>query len=106
MLADLGRPGDTITVESADPVAAVLDLRTDIIEDNVRFEALRDEWEALLEDSRQSTFFLRWDWARLWWLRCSPDSSRLFLITCRDDFGKLIGLAPFYWRRRTTALMP
>jgi len=79
-------------------------LTTEVINADSGFDDLKNEWDSLLEDSNQSTFFLRWDWARLWWLRCSPQSSRLFLITCRDNSGKLVGLAPFYWRRRTEAL--
>jgi CelD/BcsL family acetyltransferase involved in cellulose biosynthesis len=81
-------------------------LTTDVITCHDGLDALKDEWDSLLEYSDQSTFFLRWDWARLWWLRCSPESSRLFLITCRNTVGQLVGLAPFYWRRRSAALIP
>src|SRR5215471_8562155 len=84
----------------------VSQLTTDVITADSGLDDLKDEWDSLLEDSDQSTFFLRWDWAHLWWLRCSPDSSRLFLITCRDNAGKLVGLAPFYWRQRRVALTP
>jgi CelD/BcsL family acetyltransferase involved in cellulose biosynthesis len=81
-------------------------LTTVVVTSDDEFDGLKDEWDSLLEDSDQSTFFLRWDWARLWWLRCSPRSSGLFLITCRNTTGQIVGLAPFYWRRRTAALTP
>lgn len=62
------------------------------------FLDLRDEWDRLLDHSAQSVFFLRWHWNLAWWRHLVPTNSSLFLITCRDTHGVLIGLAPFFRR--------
>ena len=49
---------------------------------------------------------LRFSWNRLWWGSYAPPGSHLLLITCRDEQGRLIGLAPFYWRQLRTAGLP
>jgi len=67
------------------------------------FDAIRDEWDQALDDSDQSTYFLRWAWNHLWWRTYAPPNSRLFLITCRNEYGQLVGVAPFYWRERRIA---
>jgi CelD/BcsL family acetyltransferase involved in cellulose biosynthesis len=59
-----------------------------------------------VDESDQRVYFLRWAWNRLWWQSFSPPASRLFLITCRDEQGRLIGLAPFYLKQRRTAGIP
>jgi len=67
---------------------------------------LKDEWDALLEESNQGSFFLRCSWNELWWRIFRPSRSHLFVITCRDDRGVLVGLAPLYWRQHRTAGLP
>jgi CelD/BcsL family acetyltransferase involved in cellulose biosynthesis len=42
----------------------------------------------------------------MWWRVFKPRGSRLLIITCRDDEGRLAGLAPFYVRQRKTAGIP
>jgi CelD/BcsL family acetyltransferase involved in cellulose biosynthesis len=70
------------------------------------FEALAAEWDELLDDSDQRVFFLRWFWNRLWWEEFRPAGGRLYLIVCRDQAGRLHGLAPLYWQQRTTLGIP
>jgi len=71
--------------------------------DESSFDALGEEWDELLEQSDQHVFFLRFSWTRLWWRFLRPSDSELFIITCRDHQGLLVGLAPFYLRQRKTA---
>src|SRR5690349_24531362 len=78
-------------------------LQTEIHTVDAAFDDLRLEWDELLEASRQQNYFLRWHWARTWWKTFRPPHSHLFLVTCRDAAGRLIGLAPLYWRQRTSA---
>ena len=62
------------------------------------FEALRPEWNVLLEGSEANTIFLTWEWIRAWidafgWRR-EP-----LLIAVRDRVGRLCALAPLYRER-------
>ncbi|MFN2308213.1 MAG: GNAT family N-acetyltransferase [Gammaproteobacteria bacterium] len=74
-------------------------LTTAILSDASAFNALGEEWDSLLDRGRPYTYFLRPDWNRLWWKYCAPDGAHLYLITCRDPHGALVGLAPLYWRQ-------
>lgn len=67
--------------------------------DESAFDRLRFEWDELLNGSARPVFFLRRRWNQLWWRHYAPAGSRLHLMTCRDDEGRLLGLAPFYWRQ-------
>ena len=75
-------------------------LRVQLHHDDAALEALHYEWDELLDHSAQDSFFLRWAWVRLWWDTYAPPGSRLYLLTARDDAGKLLGLAPLYWQPR------
>jgi CelD/BcsL family acetyltransferase involved in cellulose biosynthesis len=86
--------------------AARTGIITGVIIEESDFEALESEWDELLDASDQCAFFLRWMWLRLWWRTFRPPASRLFLITCRDERGRLTGLAPFYIRERRVAGLP
>jgi hypothetical protein len=77
-----------------------------VLTEPAAFEALRFEWDDLLDDSDQRVFFLRWAWNRLWWRTYGRRAGRLFLVYCRDQRNRLIGLAPFYVRQRRTAGIP
>jgi CelD/BcsL family acetyltransferase involved in cellulose biosynthesis len=65
---------------------------------DAEFDALQAEWDGLVESSDQAVFFLRWHWNRTWWRMYAPANSRLWLITCRDEQRRLVGLAPLYLR--------
>jgi len=69
---------------------------TSIIESVADLTALTDEWNALLDDSAQSSFSVRPWWMLSWWRHFAPDGARLRVIVCRDAGGALIGLAPLY----------
>jgi len=81
-------------------------IKASVLTRDAAFDAIRREWDELLEESDQHVFFLRWSWNRLWWRILSPPDSQLFIITCRNTQNKLVGLAPFYLRQRHTAGIP
>ena len=62
------------------------------------FYELRREWDDLLDSNDQYTFFLRPQWNARWWRHYAPRGAQLHLITCRDERGALVGLAPLYSR--------
>jgi CelD/BcsL family acetyltransferase involved in cellulose biosynthesis len=72
------RGGGAVTVET--------------ITDVSRFDALRDEWNALLEASATDCLFLTWEWLSTWWRHLSG-ARRLRLILVRQA-GELIAIAP------------
>lgn len=74
-------------------------LHTETLNDAAAFERLAREWDELLEHSAQQVYFLRHHWNWLWWRHCAPPGSRLHIICSRDRSGKLMGLAPLYWRQ-------
>lgn len=71
-------------------------LRTEVLGDEAAFEALEREWDELLDGHVKGTYFLRPHWNRLWWRYHAPPESRLHLVTCRSEDGRLAGVAPFY----------
>jgi CelD/BcsL family acetyltransferase involved in cellulose biosynthesis len=62
------------------------------IEDEARFTAMREEWNALLGDSDADCLFLTWEWLHTWW-RHLGGRRRLFLLAARRG-GELVAIAP------------
>lgn len=58
------------------------------------FEALRAEWNELLHRSTSDRIFSAWEWQSIWWTAYEP--GELWVITCRDENGRLIGIAPWF----------
>jgi CelD/BcsL family acetyltransferase involved in cellulose biosynthesis len=81
-------------------------LKTETCSDPAAFEQLAAEWDDLLENSAQQVYFLRHHWNLLWWQHYAPVGSRLHILCCRDQHGRLMGIAPFYWRRHLIAGIP
>lgn len=71
-------------------------LTSSIVSDPAAFEQLQAEWDALLDDSAQDAFFLRWHWNWLWWQHFAPRRSTLHIVRCTDGSGRLAGIAPLY----------
>jgi CelD/BcsL family acetyltransferase involved in cellulose biosynthesis len=61
------------------------------------FEALRDQWDALLESSPNVSVFVTWEWNYLWWRHYSKNR-RLHIVTAWED-GRLMGILPLYIQR-------
>jgi CelD/BcsL family acetyltransferase involved in cellulose biosynthesis len=74
-------------------------LRTEVVSTVPDLDRLEREWDELLEASRQRVFFLRWRWIRAWWIAFAPPRARLLVVACRDEAGRLVGLAPLYAHR-------
>ncbi len=79
---------------------------TEVVTDTAAFERLASEWDALLDDSDQQAFFLRWHWNWLWWQYFAPKGAELFLLCCRNEHGRLVGVAPFYRRQHRFLRLP
>ncbi|MBZ0301219.1 MAG: GNAT family N-acetyltransferase [Anaerolineae bacterium] len=58
------------------------------------FDELRDEWDDLVFRSTGNRIFSTWEWQSTWWDAYHP--GELWVITCRDEQGLLIGLAPWF----------
>jgi CelD/BcsL family acetyltransferase involved in cellulose biosynthesis len=68
----------------------------DCIESEEDLAKLEDEWKGLIVDQPDLPIFLTWEWIKTWWRHFGPGQD-LFLLTARDDQGRLVGIAP--WMR-------
>jgi CelD/BcsL family acetyltransferase involved in cellulose biosynthesis len=57
------------------------------------FEALKDDWRALLTQSTSNTIFNTWQWHYHWWVSYHPGD--LWILTVSDD-AQLYGIASFF----------
>jgi CelD/BcsL family acetyltransferase involved in cellulose biosynthesis len=61
-------------------------------------ESLRDEWDSLVEASRN--IFSSWEWAETWW-RHFGQGRRRHVTACRSADGDLVAILPlYYWSER------
>lgn len=58
------------------------------------FDQLRAEWSDLLRRSPADSIFTTWEWQKTWWDSYCP--GELWLLACRDDQNRLIGIAPWF----------
>jgi CelD/BcsL family acetyltransferase involved in cellulose biosynthesis len=58
------------------------------------FEELEAEWNELVQRSTANRIFSTWEWQSTWWDVYSP--GHLWVITCRDQNDRLIGIAPWF----------
>ena len=87
---------------SNDPMS----LHVELVSDDAGFDALSQEWDSLLEQSAQQVYFLRYSWNRSWWRHHAPRGARPHILCCRDAQGRLVGLAPLYWRQHRLLGIP
>lgn len=70
-------------------------LSVEVLTDDTAFDRIEGDWDELVESSRLRVYFLRWDWNRTWWRTYQPACSQLFLVTGREENGRLyINLKP------------
>lgn len=69
-------------------------MKVDCYTSNTVFAELQAEWNALLERSVSNTPFSTWEWHKHWWDAYHPGD--LWLITVRDDLGRLLGIASLF----------
>lgn len=62
------------------------------------FSNIKDEWNALLEQSSNNEFFLKWEWVFTWW-EVYAKGKELFILLIKDDSGNLVGIAPWYIKK-------
>lgn len=67
-------------------------MHIEIVREFSKFEGMRQEWNALLEQSGTQNPFLRHEWLTAWWKGYGEDKG-LYVIACRKD-SKIVGLAP------------
>ncbi len=58
------------------------------------FEQLEPEWNELLRRSTGDHIFSTWEWQFTWWNAYCP--GELWVITCRDEDNRLVGIAPWF----------
>ncbi len=58
-------------------------------------DALRAEWNSLLQRSATNTLFLTWEWQNAWWKTFGAGKTPL-LMTFRDENDALVGIAPLF----------
>lgn len=83
----------------------MMSLSIEVIRDTDRFAALQPEWDRLLKSSPQDCPFLAHMRLFAWWELFGGDK-RLYVVTCRDESGELVGVLPAYLKtvgRRVTA---
>lgn len=77
-----------------------MEVFSDVLSDAQQFASLANEWDELLESSRQQCYFMRWRWNFLWWTHLAPADAELRIVVCRNSAGTLVGLSPLYLRRK------
>jgi len=73
-------------------------MKIEICKDTAGFDALRVEWNPLLQRSATNTLFLTWEWQRAWWEAFGAGKD-LFLVAMHDDGGALVGIAPLFYQQ-------
>src|SRR2546421_724836 len=53
------------------------------------------DWNQLAANFLPSSYFVTWDWLNCWW-KAHGHSFELFVLLCRSEDGKLMGVAPLY----------
>lgn len=64
------------------------------------FADLQPEWNDLLQRSISDHIFSTWEWQSSWW--SVYQAGELWVITCRDESGELIGIAPWFIEHQDT----
>lgn len=58
------------------------------------FDELQHEWNNLLHRSASDLIFLTWEWQSTWWK--AYNAGEIWVITVRNDDGKLLGIASWF----------
>jgi CelD/BcsL family acetyltransferase involved in cellulose biosynthesis len=71
-----------------------MSLSVELYQEPTVFHELASEWDELLHRSVDDTIFLTVEWQSTWW--ASYDAGELLIFTCRDESGRLLGIAPWF----------
>lgn len=80
------------------PVITPKPLHVEVVADMLAFAALRHEWGELLDES-QAGIFNSWEWLYPWY-RWLGSERELYVLTARNQDGRLVGLMPLCLERR------
>lgn len=72
-------------------------MKISVISNIKSFRALKNEWNALLENSSNNTLFLRWEWV-FYYYDNMCNGQELLILLAKDDEGNLKGISPFILR--------
>lgn len=70
-------------------------MKVEIYRDTTGFDALREEWNPLVQRSATNTLFLTWEWQKAWW-DAFRAGKRLYMVAMRDEDGALVGIGPLF----------
>jgi CelD/BcsL family acetyltransferase involved in cellulose biosynthesis len=76
-----------------DPSLTMKDLAVSLVTTRAGLEAVREEWQRLVDAAEGATVFQSWEWAVSWYAHFGHERL-LRIFTVRDHDGRLIGLAP------------
>jgi len=62
--------------------------------DPTAFDVLAEEWQDLMGRAVNAPIFMTVDYQRIWWQHLGRGNFRL--LACRDDDGRLVGVAPLF----------
>lgn len=69
-------------------------MKIELHHEPIVFQTLRPEWNELVKHSGANTPFSLWEFLATWWDVYGND--KLWLVSVRDDSGKLVGIAPLF----------
>jgi len=69
-------------------------VKLSVYRDSSVFEELKAEWNELLHHSTSDVIFCTWEWQSTWW--DVYHAGELFVVTCRTDEGKLVGIGSWF----------
>ena len=70
-------------------------LKVETHRNTASLDALREEWNPLLQRGATNTLFLTWEWQIAWW-EAFGAGRNLYVVDVRDDDGALVGIAPLF----------
>jgi CelD/BcsL family acetyltransferase involved in cellulose biosynthesis len=88
--------------EMAGESTKTAELTVSSLHEDLALQQLEPEWNELLNASASRTIFMTWEWIWTWW-RVYGYEGDLYVITVRDDEGRLLGIAPFKLAKRRLA---
>jgi CelD/BcsL family acetyltransferase involved in cellulose biosynthesis len=81
----------------------VLTLRS--IETAEEFRALREDWDALVQQNPATTIFQTWEWLYSWW-EAYGSAHRLRILVASDESGRILAIAPLMIRWSRVGFWP
>ncbi|WP_158278762.1 GNAT family N-acetyltransferase [Leucothrix arctica] len=70
-------------------------IRVECVQDTAAFNALKGDWNTLVEHSIHPQPFILWEWMFTWWEVYQQSGYELLILGVYDD-KKLVAIAPFY----------